>query len=119
MDFGTCSAWSMASVGIPHRNHGRDRVAWVHNEGLNWGHRLAQLAPTVIITQDQCRVCAVSEPQLREAVDSWAAAVQVSEPTNPFGSRSPIWDLGMGTVSPDITGSNVLQAGLTWVWLIG
>lgn len=39
--------------------------------------RLAELAPNVIITQDQCRVCAVSEPQLREAVDSWAAACQV------------------------------------------
>lgn len=38
--------------------------------------KLAKLAPNVILTQDQCRVCAVSEPQLREAVESWAAAVQ-------------------------------------------
>lgn len=38
--------------------------------------KLAHLTPTVILTQDQCRVCAVSEPQLREAVETWAAAVQ-------------------------------------------
>ena len=39
--------------------------------------RLAELKANVIITQDQCRVCAVSEPQLREAVEAWAASCQV------------------------------------------
>jgi hypothetical protein len=40
-------------------------------------YRLAQLKANVIITQDQCRVCAVSEPQLREAVEAWASSCQV------------------------------------------
>lgn len=43
-----------------------------------YADRLAQLKANVIITQDQCRVCAVSEPQLREAVESWASSCQAT-----------------------------------------
>ncbi len=92
------------------------RIKSVVEQGLSVyrvdSERLKTLRPDLIVTQSQCEVCAVSELELRSALENWLEDVPRIVSLNPE-SLADIWrDIGTVAGSLDVSdrGDDLIQA---------